>query len=132
MRIVHGISPYPSMQQMQLPPKCATCQEHHPTYSYQCKAKPPPETDKPELVVPLRVPETTEPEGIPEKHPALNQPVTVEQLLAFITLTLQNVKPSQRSHTYHKTGTKSSQTNLPCGIPCNIFRSICTLRHSSA
>jgi len=57
---------------MQLPPKCAICQEQHASYSYQCKAKAPPAADKPELVLPLRVPEITATDEIQEKHPALN------------------------------------------------------------
>ena len=82
----------------QLPPKCSTCDQPHPTYSYQCKSRPQPETTKPDLVVPLRVTEQPPNHISPDKHPILQEPITVEQLLSFVTLTLQNVQPSQRPH----------------------------------
>ena len=104
--------PHPTRQcsNMQLPPKCSTCNEPHPTYSYRCKARPPPEPTKPDLVVPLRVTEQPpNPDFIQDKHPILQQPITVEQLLSFVTLTLQNVQPSQRPHILQQIQTAAKQ-----------------------
>lgn len=86
----HGTRNCPNVQ---APPKCNTCAESHPTYSYKCKAKPEAHPEKPELVVPDRtVDSSTQPNN------SLRHPITVEDLLRFITITLQNIHPFQRSH----------------------------------
>jgi len=105
-----GNHPTRQCSNLQLPPKCSTCNQSHPTYSYQCKARPPPEPAKPDLIVPLRVSEqTTEPEINIEKHPILSQPITIEQLLSFITLTLQNIQPAHRPHILEQVQTAAKQ-----------------------
>jgi len=71
----------------------------HPTYSYKCKQKPAPEENKPDLVVPIRTHDSTI-QTTPEITTA--QPVTVEQLLNFITLALQNIHPFIRPHILHQ------------------------------
>ena len=73
------------------PPKCAQCSDPHPTYSYKCKSRPPPEPSKPELTVPLRT--TSSP---PTPPPSPSQPITIHQLLSFVTLALQNTHPFLR------------------------------------
>lgn len=85
---------------MQAPPKCNTCHEQHPTFSYKCKARPIPETSKPELVVPIRTHEATTQSN--ETITSIQQPISLDKLLAFITLTLQNIHPFQRQHVLHQ------------------------------
>ena len=84
---------------IQQTPKCSTCEEPHPTYSYKCKQKPPAEETKPDLVVPIRTHDSIN-QPAPEITSA--QPVTVDQLLNFITLTLQNIHPFIRPHILHQ------------------------------
>jgi hypothetical protein len=79
---------------MKQPPKCNTCGEQHPTFSYKCKARPAPEPTKPELIVPIRSTETNTAETPPVT--SVYQPITIAQLLSFITITLQNIHPFQR------------------------------------
>jgi hypothetical protein len=83
----------PNMQQ---PPKCTTCNENHPTFSYKCKARPAPEPTKPELIVPIRTTETPTQTASPVT--SVYQPITIDQLLAFLTVVLQNIHPFQRQH----------------------------------
>jgi len=70
----------------QQPPKCSQCGEQHPTFSYKCKGRPQPEVDNPHFTVPLRLPAQT------QTTSTLPSP-TIEQIVAFITLTLQNLHP---------------------------------------
>jgi len=81
---------------MQQPPKCTTCNDNHPTFSYKCKARPPAQPDKPELIVPIRTAET-QTQAMPPIT-SVYQPITIDQLLAFITVVLQNIHPFQRHH----------------------------------
>jgi len=89
-----GPHPTRSCTNMQNPPKCTTCSEAHPTFSYKCKARPAPEPTKPEFTVPIRTPETANKDNITVT--SVYQPVNIDQLLAFITVTLQNIHPFQR------------------------------------
>lgn len=82
-----------SCPNLEAQPKCATCNEPHSTYSYKCKAKPEPSPEKPDLVVPVR---SSDP--VTEPNNSLSHPITVEDLLRFITITLQNINPFQRPH----------------------------------
>lgn len=75
------------------PASCNTCHNSHPTYSYKCLQKPKPLPDKPELTVPIKTTDTATP---PDN--SLKQPITVEDLLRFTTIVLQNVHPFLRSH----------------------------------
>ena len=85
-----------SCTNLQQQPKCNTCNEAHPTFSYKCKARPAAEPNKPELIVPLR---TTEQKPQPTSAiTSVYQPITIELLLKFITVTLQNLHPFQRQH----------------------------------
>jgi len=83
-----------SCTNMKQPPKCTTCGESHPTFSYKCKARPAPEPNKPELIVPIRTTETKQPETIAVT--SVYQPISISQVLAFITVALQNIHPFQR------------------------------------
>ena len=85
-----------SCPNLQKPPKCTTCGDAHPTFSYKCKARPPAEPDKPELIVPIRPPDTQNPTNAPVT--SVFQSITIDQLLAFLTITLQNIHPFQRKH----------------------------------
>lgn len=76
------------------PPKCNTCGEQHPTFSYKCKGRPTGESIKPEFIVPIR-PTEQQPNSPPISP---TQPITLEQLLTFFTITLQNLYPLQRPH----------------------------------
>lgn len=92
----HNTKTCPNMQQ---PPKCTTCGEAHPTFSYKCKARPAAEPTKPELTVPIRVPETQPQSNTTHTTIAsVYQPITIDQFLRFITVTLQNIHPFQRHH----------------------------------
>lgn len=82
-----------SCPNLQGPPKCSTCAENHPTYSYKCKAKPKPVPEHPELTVPLR---TSDTQVTPNN--SLRDPVTIEDLIRFSTILLQNVHPFLRDH----------------------------------
>ena len=83
-----------SCPNLQLPPKCNTCNDTHPTFSYKCKAKPAPEPGKPELIVPIRTHiASTACDPVPVSP---CQPVTVDQLLSFLTLAMQNIHPFDR------------------------------------
>lgn len=85
-----------SCTNLQQQPKCTTCNDAHPTFSYKCKARPAAAPDKPELIVPLR---TTENNQQPTSTiTSIYQPITVDLLLKFITVTLQNLHPFQRQH----------------------------------
>jgi hypothetical protein len=79
---------------LQQPPKCTTCGDQHPTFSYKCKARPAAEPDKPDLIVPIRIPETQPKETV--AITSVYQPITIDQLLRFITVALQNIHPFQR------------------------------------
>jgi len=84
---------------LQEQPKCSQCNEPHPTYSYKCKAKPAPEEQKPHLVVPVRTHEKTDQTTSTSAQPtSIYQPVTIEQMLGFITMALQNIHPFLRPH----------------------------------
>lgn len=85
-----------SCTNLQRPPKCTTCGEAHPTFSYKCKARPTAEPTKPELIVPIRTSET--PAQTTRPVTSIHQPITIDQVLAFITVTLQNIHPFQRQH----------------------------------
>lgn len=89
----HGTKVCPNMHS---PPKCNTCNEQHPTFSYKCKGRPTPETSKPELVVPIRTHEASTQASEPTV--SIHQPITIEKVLALITLVLQNIHPFQRHH----------------------------------
>jgi len=78
---------------LQKPPSCFTCNQNHPTYSYKCQQRPAPLPDKPELTVPIR---TTDKSTAPDN--SLKHPITIEDLLRFITVVLQNIHPFQRNH----------------------------------
>lgn len=78
---------------LQKPPSCNTCHKNHPTYSYKCLQKPEPIPEKPELTVPIR---TTDTATAPTN--SLKEPITVEDLLRFTTIVLQNVHPFLRHH----------------------------------
>ena len=91
-----GTHPTKNCPNMQQPPKCTTCNETHPTFSYKCKARPAPEPDKPELIVPIRTTEAPTQEIPPIT--SVYQPITIDQFLAFITVVLQNIHPFQRHH----------------------------------
>jgi len=74
----------------------ATCEDAHPIFSYKCKARPAAEPTKSELTVPIRFPETQ-----PQHNTSIAsvyQPLTIDQFLRFITVTLQNIHPFQRHH----------------------------------
>jgi hypothetical protein len=75
------------------PPKCPTCSESHASYSYKCQAKPAAKLEHPELTVPLRTSDTPTP-----PNNSLRQPITIEDLLRFTTITLQNIHPFLRTH----------------------------------
>jgi len=78
-----------SCTNLQNPPKCNTCDEQHPTYSFKCKGKPKPNAENNMSVVPLRIPE---PNTAQVNNSSLAVPTT-EQIIQFITLTLQNLYP---------------------------------------
>ena len=84
---------------IQQPPKCSTCAEQHPTYSYKCKSRPTPLETQPELVVPIR----THDRENQTDHATVSQdqPVTIGHLLSFFTLTLQNIHPFLRPLILH-------------------------------
>lgn len=75
------------------PPKCATCTEEHASYSAKCKAKPTANPTTPELVVPVRTPDPPV-----TNSNSLREPVTVEDMIRFFCLTLQNIHPFLRPH----------------------------------
>jgi len=88
-----------SCRNMQQPPKCTTCGDLHPTFSYKCKTRPAPETCKPELIVSIRTTEAQQ-----SIKTSVFQPITIDQVLTIdqvqvlriITVTLQNIHPFQR------------------------------------
>ena len=69
---------------LQFPPKCTTCGESHSTFSYKCKGRPQLEPDTPAYIAPLRLPEQSQQPPITSNQ----EPITVEQVLTLITLTL--------------------------------------------
>ena len=77
---------------LQNPPKCANCDEPHPSFSYKCKGRPTIEPDKPAYIAYLRLPEEPTPPQL------IQQPITIEQLLRFLTITLQNLFPFDREN----------------------------------
>lgn len=87
----HSTKTCPNLQQ---PPTCNTCGDHHTTFSYKCKARPEPDPAKPELIVPIRTPETKTQFTTPVT--SVHQPLSIEQLLTFLTVALQNIHPFQR------------------------------------
>ena len=85
------------------PPSCATCNDQHPTYSSKCRSRPRPSEAKPEHVVPLRTYPTSSPTATATAPTGTDPPlpvVTLDKLLEFLTLAMQNIHPFLRPHIY--------------------------------
>jgi len=75
------------------PPKCVTCTEPHVSYSAKYKGKPAANPTTPELVVPCQTSDAPV-----NTNNSLREPATVEDMIRFFCLTMQNIHPFLRLH----------------------------------
>jgi hypothetical protein len=84
---------------LQQPPKCSQYHKAHLTYSHKCKDRHTAAEEKPYIVVLLKTQEKTDQATSTNvQSTCVYQPVTIEQMLAPMTMSLQNIRPFVKSH----------------------------------